>query len=528
MTATHIVLVGLPGSGKSTVAPLLAEILGRRAIDTDALVAARTGRSPASIIAEQGESRFRAEELVALQSALASHDPLVVSAGGGLVAQPGVATDLARRATVVWLDAPDGALLGRLGADGVASRPLLGASPAAALAGLRERRAPAHASALLRVDTEAAGPTEVAMRIATALGSSVRVETATPYLVHVAAGALHGVAAALPGASRRVLLVADRAVPAVAETLSAVITASGRSVERVDVPGGEALKGWASAGELVERCSAARLDRDDCVVAAGGGTVGDVAGFAAATYLRGIAWVVVPTTLLGMVDSAVGGKTGVNLASGKNLAGAFWQPRAVICDPDVLSTLPERAFRSAFAEVVKTAMVGGDELATLLETRLAACLARDRTALADTIRACCALKAAVVAADERESGRRAILNYGHTVGHAVEALTGFGNGPDHGEAVAFGMRVAGRLSVAHQACPPEDVLWQDHLLDECGLRGRPAVSAEAVVTRLQGDKKARGGVPRWVLLRRRGEPVTGVVLEEAAVREQIEAELGAA
>jgi 3-dehydroquinate synthetase len=233
----------------------------------------------------------------------------------------------------------------------------------------------------------------------------------------------------------------------------------------------------------------------------------------AATYLRGVAWVVVPTTLLAMVDSAVGGKTGVNLRRGKNLAGVFWQPCAVLCDTAVLETLSERAFRSAFAEIVKSSMVGTGELAGLVERRLEAALAREPAAIADVVRGCCGLKAGVVAGDEREGGRRAILNYGHTVGHAVETLTGLGAGLDHGEAVAFGMRVAGALSVMEAGCPAKDVAHQDALLDTCGLTQRPRLAAHEIAEQLAGDKKARGGVARWVLLRRRGEPVTGIVAE---------------
>ncbi len=283
------------------------------------------------------------------------------------------------------------------------------------------------------------------------------------------------------------------------------------------VAGGEQAKQWSVVGRLLEHCSDAGLERDDCIVAVGGGSVGDVAGLVAATYMRGIAWVVVPTTLLAMVDSAVGGKTAVNLRRGKNLAGVFWQPRAVLCDSDTLGTLGERSFRSAFAEIVKCSMVGGGALAEIVDRRLPAALQRDRDALDDLIRACCALKADVVAGDERESGRRAILNYGHTVGHALEALTGLGAGLDHGEAVAFGMRVAGVLSVVQADCPGADVAHQDELLDACGLAQRPRLSATEIAESLGTDKKSRGGVARWVLLRRRGEPVTGIVADPAAV-----------
>jgi 3-dehydroquinate synthase len=195
----------------------------------------------------------------------------------------------------------------------------------------------------------------------------------------------------------------------------------------------------------------------------------------------------------------------------------FWQPCAVLCDTTVLETVSQRSFRSAFAEIVKSSMVGGGDLTELVERRLHAGLERDPDALVELVRGCCELKAGVVAGDERESGRRAILNYGHTVGHAVEALTGLGAGLDHGEAVAFGMRVAGALSIVESGCPAADIEHQDQLLDACGLTQRPRLAPEEIAGHLSLDKKARGGVARWVLLRRRGDPVTGIVVEPTAV-----------
>ena len=511
----HVVLVGLPGSGKSTVGPLLARRLQRDFVDTDAEVEARLGASPEVIFAKMGEARFRAEERRVIEGALASPRPLVIAAGGGLVAHPGAIDTLRREATVVFLDAGDDQLLTRLGAE-ASGRPLLAARPGTALRHLRAAREWAHGHAQLRVRADGTAD-EVADHIVRCLAGSVRVATAHPYLVRVAPGVADRVAEHVPVTARRVAVIADEAVLACAEAIAGRLRTERLSATVIPIAGGERAKQWSIAGLLIERCSDLGLDRDDCIVAVGGGSVGDVAGLVAATYLRGIAWLVVPTTLLAMVDSAVGGKTAVNLRRGKNLAGVFWQPRAVLCDPVLLDTLSERSFRSAFAEIVKSSMVGGDALAQLVDSRIAAGLARDGDALADLVRGCCALKAEVVAADERETGRRAILNYGHTVGHAVEALSGFGTGLDHGEAVAFGMRVAGTLSVAASGCPRDDVAHQDDLLDACGLSERPRLSETDIVAHLGTDKKARAGVPRWVLLRRRGDPVTGIVVEAAAI-----------
>jgi 3-dehydroquinate synthase len=255
-------------------------------------------------------------------------------------------------------------------------------------------------------------------------------------------------------------------------------------------------------------------------VAVGGGTIGDVAGFAAASYQRGIAVIQVPTTLLAMVDSAIGGKTGVNLRQGKNLAGAFWQPRAVVCDVDVLDTVPARDWRAAWAEVVKYSMIAAADLRAVLDDGLEAMLQRrDTAALIPLIARCCEVKAQVVAGDEREAGRRAILNYGHTVGHALETVTGHGDALVHGEAVACGMRVAGRLSVELRGCPAGDVRWQDDVLRRCGLGAVPqGLDPERVIAATRADKKSRAGAVRWVLLERMGEASFGhLVPEEAAV-----------
>jgi 3-dehydroquinate synthase len=482
------------------------------------------------VFAEEGEEGFRARELAALREALSGSEALVLSCGGGLAAQPGAGALLFDAAWVVWLDAGDTVLLRRLG--DAADRPLLRDDPVAALQRLRAERAAAHARAHLRVDVDDWDVEGVVDALVDALSgarlsrgdggarASIRLELGgRSHEVLVRAGALDsGVIAALPHRVAKIAVVADRAVIEPARRLVADLRSHGVETALIPLRGGEPLKTWPSAGRLLNRLAALALDRGDCLVAMGGGTVGDLAGFAAATYQRGIPVIQVPTTLLAMVDSAIGGKTGVNLPAGKNLAGAFWQPRAVVCDVDLLGTVPERDWRAAFAEIVKYSMIAAADLRPVLDAHLDALLRRDREALVPVIARCCEIKAAVVSDDEREAGRRAILNYGHTVGHALETVTGHGETLVHGEAVAIGMRVAGRLSVELRGCPPEDVAWQDETLRRCGLGAMPpGVDAQRVVEATRADKKSRAGAVRWVLVDRLGSASFGHLVPEDAV-----------
>jgi 3-dehydroquinate synthase len=317
-----------------------------------------------------------------------------------------------------------------------------------------------------------------------------------------------------------IALVRDSGLPAAyGERARASLEGAGFKVAPVTVPEGERSKSLAALQELYGAFAAAALDRGSAVVALGGGVVGDLAGFAAATYLRGIAFVQVPTTLLAQVDASVGGKTGIDLPAGKNLVGAFHQPRLVLADLGTLATLPETEFRSGLAEVVKYGVIADPELFAFLEGKREAVLGRRPEALERIVARSCEIKADIVTQDERESGLRAVLNYGHTVGHAVEAVAGYGRYL-HGEAVAIGMAAAGALARAQGRLSAPDAERIEALLQALGLpvRLRAPLAAEALLAAMRLDKKARGGELRFVLARSIGEVELAAVPAEEVAR----------
>ena len=272
-----------------------------------------------------------------------------------------------------------------------------------------------------------------------------------------------------------------------------------RAVDVVLIGDGERFKTLDTYASILDSLIAKRHSRATTIVALGGGVVGDVAGFAAATYQRGVGLVQIPTTLLAQVDSSVGGKTAVNHATGKNLIGAFYQPRAVIADVDVLATLPEREYRAGLAEVVKYGVIADAHFFAWLERSMDALLRREAASLIEAVRRSCEIKADVVAGDEREQGRRAILNFGHTFGHAIEAQTGYA-AYLHGEAVAIGMAIAASLSARLGSMPRTEVDRLHDLLRRAGLPVAPAgLDAHAVLTTMGMDKKALDGRIRLVL-----------------------------
>ncbi|GAB1576974.1 3-dehydroquinate synthase [Bordetella petrii] len=329
------------------------------------------------------------------------------------------------------------------------------------------------------------------------------------YPIRIGPGRLDALDQAIPADATAIAVVTNPTVAALyGERAEAALARTGRRVLRIELPDGEAHKDWQTLNLIFDALLENRLDRRAVLVALGGGVIGDMTGFAAAVYMRGIRFVQVPTTLLAQVDSSVGGKTAVNHPLGKNMIGAFYQPVAVEIDTDVLGTLPAREVSAGLAEVIKYGLILDADFWAWCETNAAALRALDPAALSHAIRRSCELKAQVVGKDERESGLRAILNLGHTFGHAIESGLGYGEWL-HGEAVGCGMVQAAELSAEVAGFPPADV---GRVRDLVGAIGCPVVAPDLGADRwlalMQVDKKTEGGEIRFVLMPRIGQALT--------------------
>ena len=312
-------------------------------------------------------------------------------------------------------------------------------------------------------------------------------------------------------------IVTDANVRPLAVKVAKTIKRAGLKTAILSVPAGERSKSLERLQEVLGFLERQHIDRGGVVIAVGGGTVGDLGGFAASVWQRGVRLVSIPTTLLAMVDSSVGGKTGVNGRRSKNAIGTFWQPSIVVSDLAALETLPEPSYRDAFAEVVKYAVAMDRGLFDLVQRNAPRLVERDLSLLERVVFRCVAAKALIVAKDERDRGPRAILNYGHTAGHALEAATGFR--VSHGRAVAFGMRVAARIATSLDLCSKRLVESQDELLESLGLPERPPhADPDRVMAAIALDKKARRGKVAWVMPRRIGHAETGHSVPGALVR----------
>ena len=452
----HVALIGFMGAGKSTLGVAIARQLGRRLIDLDHEIARSAEQTIPELFERRGEAEFRVLEAQATIAALEHERPAVLALGGGAVETPRIRRALREHALTVWVDVDPATAWGRVSGK---DRPL--ARDEESFRALHERRRPLY--------EECADVTTAEAEDVVLAAGGILVEE----------GALARLAELVPQGGVEVL--ADATVLGLhGPPLEAPIHA---------LRAGEEAK---SLGAVERIWRELELERDGAILAFGGGCTTDAAGFAAAGYMRGVAWVAVPTTLVGQVDAAIGGKTAVNLPEAKNLVGAFHWPVLTVADPGVLATLPEAERRAGMAEVVKTGLLSGEPLWELPEPEL--------------VRRCAAYKAGVCLRDPFERGERAVLNLGHTFAHALEAAGGYAR-VSHGEAVALGLLAALRLSGLDTA-PVEETLSPTPV----------RVNRDAAWAALARDKKARDGRPQLVLLEAPGEPVTGVERPEEEVR----------
>ncbi|WP_426959905.1 3-dehydroquinate synthase [Muricoccus radiodurans] len=517
-------LVGMPGAGKSAIGKRLAVRLGLPFLDADTEIENAAGLTIAEIFARYGEAHFRDGERRVI-SRIVAGPPVVLATGGGAYADARTRQILRESGAVtIWLRADIPVLKRRI--VGRSNRPLfIGRDPDQVLQDLMQRRYPFYAEADLTLDCFDDTPEITTSRAERALigwQRPARLPVALSeraYEVVVGCGLLSRAGGLLSPhlPARRVAIVSDASVaPLHLPALRTGLDDAHFEVRAtVEVPPGEGSKRMAMLEEVLERLLSAGVDRSTTVIALGGGVVGDLAGFAAAVALRGLPFVQVPTTLLAQVDSSVGGKTGVNLSAGKNLAGAFHQPRIVLADTDTLATLPPRELRAGWGEVAKHGLLQGP-LWEWCEANGPAAMAGDRDALRHAVLESCRLKAGVVVADEREEqkeGGRALLNLGHTFAHALEAECGYDGTLLHGEAVAVGLGLAAALSARLGHCSQE---WPGRVMEHLAATGLPArvkdlprrFSAEALIGRMRKDKKVRDGAMRFVLLRNAGDVFT--------------------
>lgn len=525
------------GSGKTTIGRLLARRLGKRFVDSDHAIEARTGASIPWIFEIEGEASFRRREAEMIAE-LTAQDDIVLATGGGAVLNPASRALLAERGTVIYLRAGIGAILQRTSHD--KNRPLLQTTdPRRKLEELLAQREPLYREiADLVIDTGRPNVQSMVQTIldqldALAAGRARRTKAASmnhaaqinlnvelgerSYPIAIGPGLLADPAALARhvGGHKAAIVTNTTVAPLYLEQVAAPLRAAGREVVEIVLPDGEEYKHWGSLMQVFDALLANKCDRKTTLVALGGGVIGDLTGFAAASYMRGVPFVQIPTTLLAQVDSSVGGKTGINHPLGKNMIGAFYQPRAVLADTSTLSTLPDRELSAGLAEVIKHGAILDAAFFDWIEANVKALVAREPQALAHAIARSCEIKADVVRRDEREGGLRAVLNFGHTFGHAIEAGLGYGEWL-HGEAVGCGMVMAADLS---QRLGLVDAATVERLRALVKAAGLPTVAPDLGVARwielMEVDKKNEGGAIKFILLKPLGSPSIASVPEKA-------------
>ncbi|GAC1642418.1 MAG: hypothetical protein NVS4B12_05650 [Ktedonobacteraceae bacterium] len=543
----HIFLVGLSGSGKSSVGRLLAQRLGLPFLDSDALIEAECGERISTIFAHHGEAYFRAyESRVLANVVLAYSSGAVIATGGGAVLHEKNRVGMVKHGIRIWLRTEPSVALARLQAQHVTAlaqgippetRPLLaGSDPLATLHALAAARSSLYEEAEIVCDTAGKNEHQVVQEIIAMLTSSgVLDENIAPIVRRVHIGNGYDVVVDWDGIGRLAQYLTQRSLPPriflftdsnistlYSKSIVQNLVEAGFDPQLYIVPAGEKSKSQEQLNAIYEWLLTQRAERREAILALGGGVIGDLVGYAAATYLRGVPLIHVPTSLLAQVDAAIGGKTGINHPRGKNLIGAFYHPQLVLVDPALLLTLPVRERTEGWAEVVKYGIILDAELFTQLELH-AETLRRfvdpPITLLCQIVARCIDLKVTIIEEDEREQGRRALLNYGHTVAHALENVAGYGEWL-HGEAVSLGMVAA--ASLAHEAdiFSHEAMVRQNTLLTSLGLpiHYTGSVQAKDILAAIQLDKKVSGKQVRWIMPLQIGEATVTTMPETLVER----------